>query len=64
VGVLAQQRNHAVQDGNRYDNNADKWLVCVLHKPGIDYSVNEEGVANSMRVERSFSGPKLSLLQR
>jgi len=62
--VLAQQGDHTVQDGNRNDNNADKRLVCILHMAGIDYSINEEAVANSMRVERSFSGPKLSLVQR
>lgn len=33
---LAQHGDYAIQDGNRYDDNADERFVCIFHIAGID----------------------------
>jgi hypothetical protein len=59
LAELAQECYNAVKDGYSHDNNADEWFVCVLHKRCCFdkniHSVNAEGEANSMPVERTFS---------
>jgi hypothetical protein len=66
---LAQECDNAVKDGYSDDDDADEWFVCVLHKGCCCFdrnihSVNAEGEANSMPVERTFSVWKLSLVQQ